>query len=701
MKKVVHAVCSHDCPDACGILVTVEDGKATRIQGDPSHPVTRGFLCAKVTKYLDRVYSPDRILHPLRRTAAKRPGKPELADYKRISWDEALDEIVARFRKISDEFGPEAILPYSYAGNMGILNYAGMAHRFFYRMGASQLNRTICATAGGDALITVTGKKLGTGPEQFAKSKYIIAWGANIHGNNIHLWPFIEEARRNGAKLVVIDPYKTRTARCADWYLPINPGTDVALALALMHVIINENLYDADYVARYTHGFPQLRERVQEYAPERVAQWTGISADDIRKLAREYATVRPAAIRVNYGVQRSQNGGMAVRAIAMLPCITGSWKEEGGGLQLSTSQTFPLNDFAVERPDLMMRSPLGRAARVINMSELGKALTQVSDPPIKSVFVYNSNPAVVAPNHNDVVRGFLRPDLFTVVHEQFLTDTANYADIVLPATTFLEHKDINKAYGHTYLGLSSPAVEPLGEARSNTDLFRELAHRMGFEDDCFQETADQMIDAALNVTDPRGWMNGITRERLEREGHARLNLGGGPFLPFANGFFTPDGKAQLYNETLAGQGLDPVASFVPSTESRLGRNAKRFPLELLSRKADNFLNSSFCNIDSVKKMESPELLEISSSDAQPRGIQEGGWVRVFNDRGEVRLRAHINGSVQAGVVAARLNWAALSPDGQSINALTSETLTDIGGGPTFYSCLVEVEPSPPPGSHVP
>jgi molybdopterin guanine dinucleotide-containing S/N-oxide reductase-like protein len=698
MKKVVHAACSHDCPDACGILVTVEDGRATRVQGDPAHPVTRGFLCAKVTKYLDRVYSPERVLYPMRRHIAKGQGRGDATDFTRISWDEALDEIASRFKNVSRDFGPEAILPYSYAGNMGLLSYSGMAHRFFHRLGASQLDRTICSVAGGAGLQSVIGRNIGSEPQAFRDSRYIIAWGANIHATNIHLWPFIQEARRNGAKLVVIDPYKTRTARCADWYLPINPGTDVALALAMMHVIINENLYHADYVSKYTLGFDQLRERVQEYPPERVAAWTGIAAGDITTLAREYAVVRPAAIRVNYGVQRSENGGSAMRAIAMLPCITGSWAEAGGGLQLSTSGSFYLNSQALERPDLMEKSPLGRAARVVNMSELGQALNHLGDPPVMSVFVYNSNPAAVAPNNHDVVRGFLRPNLFTVVHELFLTDTTRYADIVLPATTFLEHKELNKAYGHTYLQVSNQAIEPLGESRSNTELFRALAQRMGFTEDCFQEDVNEIIDATL--TDPgsrkpagwNAWLDGITRERLETEGHIRLNLGDGPFLPFAHGgFATASGKAELYSEKLAAQGLEPVVSFVPPRESRLSAGAKQFPLELLSRKADNFLNSSFANIPAIQKMEQPELLEIHANDAQSRGIQEGDWVRVFNQRGEVRLRAHVNGAVQPGVVAARLNEARFAPDGKSINNLTSETLTDIGGGATFYSCLVEVQ----------
>jgi anaerobic selenocysteine-containing dehydrogenase len=702
MKKVVHGACPHDCPDACGVLITVEDGRAIRIQGDPAHPMTRGFLCAKVAKYLDRVYSPDRVLYPMRRVQPKGQGQGDASDFVRITWDEAFAAIISRFQSISSEFGPEAILPYSYGGTLGMLNNSGMAHRFFYRLGASQLNRTICATAGGDALVTVVGRKMGTEPEQFRDSRYIIAWGANIHGNNIHLWPFIEEARRKGAKLVVIDPYKTRTARSADWYLPINPGTDAALALAMMHVIINENLYDSDYVSRYTHGFEQLKQRVQEYPPSRVAQWTGISASDIEKLAREYATVRPSVIRVNYGVQRAQNGGTAVRAIAMLPCITGSWKEVGGGLQLSTSGSFFLNDKAIERPDLMLRSPLGRAARIVNMSALGKALNELDSPPVKAIFVYNSNPAVVAPNHNQVIRGFLRPDLFTVVHEQFFTDTTRYADIVLPATTFFEHKELQKSYGHYYLQVSNQAIAPLGECKSNTELFSELAQRFGFPEPCFRQTVDEMIDEALwtgqqNRPAP---LQPITRERLEQEGHIRLNLPGAasedgnaaPFLPFAEGnFATASGKAELYSEALAAQGLDPVASFVPPVESRHTEQAKQFPLELLARKADNFLNTSFANLESLQKLERPELLEMNSADAMRRGINDGDWVRVFNHRGEVRLRAHVNGSVQPGVVATRLTWAKFAPDGKSINALTSETLTDIGGGATFYSCLVEVE----------
>ncbi len=709
MKNIVHAACPHDCPDACGVLITVDNGRAVKIQGDPAHPVTRGFLCAKVAKYLDRVYSPDRVLYPMKRVVPKGPsrsfaptGQPEAAvptvpeqAFQRITWDEALDEITSRLRRIATEFGSEAILPYSYGGTLGKLNYGSMDRRFFHRLGASQLARNICSEAGGAGVRSIYGVNMGTEPEQFRHSKYIIAWAANIHGNNVHLWPFIEEARRNGAKLVVIDPYRTRTAACADWHIPINPGTDVALALGMMHVIINQNLHDADYVSQHTVGFDELRAKVQEYPPEKVAQWTGMSAADIQKLAGEYATCRPAAIRMNYGVQRSQNGGMASRTIAMLPCITGSWKEVGGGFQLSTSAAYGLNNAALERADLMQAS-LGRVARTINMVGLGQALNEVNDPPVKALFVYNSNPAAVCPNHNDVVRGLLRPDLFTVVHEQFFTDTTDYADIVLPATTFFEHKELQSAYGHYYLQASNQAIAPLGECRSNVGLFRALAERMGFEEECFRDSVEDMMDEALESPNP--WLHGITRERLEKEGHIRLNFEGNgdasaePFLPFANGNFrTPSGKALLYNESLKALGLDPVAAFVPPEESRHTENAKAFPLELLARKADNFLNSTFSNLPGLQSLEEVGLLEMNPADAQPRGIRNGDTVRAFNRRGAMQLKARVDGKVSAGVVAAKLHWAKLTPGSRNINVLTSEKLTDMGNSATFYSVLVEVE----------
>jgi anaerobic selenocysteine-containing dehydrogenase len=706
--RTVHTVCSHDCPDSCAVLVTIDNaGRATRVQGDPNHPVTRGFLCGKVAKYLDRVYSPDRLLYPMRRRAGVPKGLlaqgHETEAFERIGWDEALDTIAARLDEASRKYGPESILPYSYAGTIGVLGFGSMDRRFFHRLGASQLNRTICSSAGGDALVSVYGRKLGTDTEHFRHSRFILAWGANIHGNNVHLWPMVEEARRKGAKLVVIDPYATRTAKLADWHIPIHPGTDAALALGLMHVILRDGLYDRDYIARHTHGFEELKQRAAEYTPECVARWTSVPAEDIERLAREYATTTPAAIRMNYGIQRAENGGTAARAVAMLPALTGAWKHKGGGLQLSTSGAFPWDKQALERPELMLASPLKRPARIVNMSQLGQALTELESPRVHAMFVYNSNPAAVAPDQAQVLRGMVRADLFTVVHEQFFTDTADYADILLPSTTFLEHKDIQGAYGHYYVQLSSQAIEPLGEARSNVWLFYQLAQRMGFQEPCFRDTPEDLIAQALRVegTQPV-WLDGITEQALEDAGGSiRLKFeaeaAGEPFLPFADGGFgTPSGKAEFYSEALAAQGLDPLPGFVPPVESRHGKSGE-YPLEFLPRKADNYMNSTFANLPGHRKMENGHhsTLEMHPDDALERGIADGDVVEVFNARGAIALRASVISSIPSGVVASRLSWNKLSPGGHNVNLLTSQRLTDLGGGATFYSTLVEVRKAAP------
>ncbi len=707
--KTVHAVCSHDCPDSCAVLVTVDElGRATRVRGDASHPVTRGFLCGKVAKYLDRVYAPDRLLYPMRRRAGVAKGPlaqgREAEAFERISWDEALHTIAERLKTIAEKCGPESILPYSYAGTIGKLGYGSMDRRFFHRLGASQLDRTICSETGGQALVSVYGRKLGTDTEAFRHAKLILAWAANIHGNNIHLWPFVEEARRNAAKLVVIDPYPTRTARAADWYIAIRPGTDSALALGMMHILVRDRLYDGDYVERWTHGFEKLRERAAEYPPERVAALTGIAVGDVERLARDYATTQPAVIRLNYGVQRSDNGGAAVRAIAMLPALTGAWKHGGGGLQLSTSGAFRFDGEALERPDLMLASPLRRPSRVVNMILLGQALTELRDPAVKALFVYNSNPAAVAPDQAAVLRGLQREDLFTVVHEQFFTDTADYADIVLPATTFLEHKDIQGAYGHYYVQLSEQAIAPLGEARSNVWLFGQLAQRMGFEEACFRESEDDLIAQALRANAPEKqhpWMKGITAETLRAAGGAqRLQFDqeqpGAHFQPFAEGpFDTPSGKIEFYSEALAAQGIDPLPAFRPAAESRHVAASQRYPLEFLPRKADNYMNSTFANLEVHQEMEARhrDALEMNSADAASRGIADGDAIEVFNDRGRLRLKAMVvtgAASVPQGVVAARLNWNKLSVGGHNVNLLTSQRVSDLAGGPVFYSVLVEV-----------
>lgn len=709
--RVIHTVCSHDCPDSCGVLVSVdENGRAVKVQGDPAHPVTQGFLCGKVAKYLDRVYSPQRILHPLKRkvSVAKGPLQrgTEHEAFERVSWDEALKAIASRLQEISDEFGPEAILPYSYAGNMGVLGYGSMDRRFFHRLGGSQLERTICSEAGGQAWNLVYGKKLGTPTEDYRFAKLILAWGANIHGNNIHLWPMVEQARRNGARLIVIDPYRTRTAALADWHIAIRPGTDAALALGVMHVILREGLEDRTYVDEMTHGFDRLAERVREYTPERVAAWTGMTASEVEQLAREYATTQPTALRLNYGVQRCENGGTAVRAIAMLPALTGAWKHRGGGGSLSTSGAFKFDEQATRRPDLAMASPLGRLARTVNMATLGRALngdevTLSGGPPVKALFVYNSNPGAVAPNQNAVRRGLARPDLFTVVHDLFFNDTTDYADYVLPATTFLEHTDIQGAYGHYFLQYSHQAIQPPGEARSNVWLFGQLAQRMGFEEECFRDTPEQMIEQALALGrdghSRNPGMEHIALEDLKHEGHVPLAFHREPekqpFLPYTSGLLpTPSGKIEFFSETLAAQGADPLPAFVPPTESRWNQDVKRYPLELLGRKADNYMNSTFANLEGHRKMEArtTQRLEMHPKDAAERGIADGDPVRVWNDRGAIALTALVDARVPEGAVAGRLDWAKFNGGGVNMNALTSERLTDIGAAPTFYSVLVEV-----------
>lgn len=677
VPRTLHSVCALDCPDGCGLLIDIDDqGRGSRLRGDPDHPVTRGFLCAKVARYLEHEYSSARLLHPLRRTGAKGEGR-----FARISWDEALDEIAARLQSTAAEHGPESILPYSYAGTMGVLNYGGMDRRFFHRLGASRLDRTICSAAGMEGMNDATGHRYAVEPEQFRNAKLIIAWGANILGTNVHLWPFIVEARRNGAKFYTIDPFQNRTGKLSDKHYSINPGTDAALALAMMHVIVGEGLEDRDYVARHTLGFGDLKERVREWTPCRAAQLTGIPAQDIIDLAKEYATTRPAAIRLNYGVQRSERGAMSVRTIALLPALTGAWRDAGGGVQLSTSYAFHLNGKAVEMPELQLQSPLRRESRIVNMSLLGEALTTIDNQPVKALVVFNSNPAAIAPDQNAVRKGLRREDLFTVVMEQIQTDTADFADIVLPATTFLEHTDLYRSYGHYYLQLARPVLQAPGEAKSNQDVFRQLAARMGFTEACFSDTDDDMIRAALASKHP--FLSGITLEKLEENHFVRLNMPA-PFLPFAEGGFgTPSGKCEFHAETL---------NYEPPIESRHGNQSlkSRFPLELISPKNDDNMNSTFASRPENDSF--TDIVTLHPADASSRGIGANDRVRVFNERGECRLQAVIASTVTEGVVCARsTRWPKLAGDGNSVNMLTSQRLTDKGGGPSFYSCLVQVE----------
>ncbi len=688
----VRAVCPHDCPDTCGLVVTVRDGRAVQLRGDREHPFTQGFLCQKVARYLERVYHPERLQYPLRRVGPKGTGR-----FERVSWDEALDAIAGRFRDIAASAdGPQAILPYSYAGTMGKLQGESLDRRFFHRLGASLLDRTICATAGAAGCQITLGTRAVLDPEAVVHSRYLINWGSNTSVTNMHLWARMFQARKAGAKIVSIDPYRCKTAARSDWWIPIRPGTDAALALGLMHVLWRDGLQDEDYLERYCLGTAELRQRaLTEYAPQRVAAITGIPVGDIEKLAHEYAATAPALIRLNYGMQRHGGGGMAVRTICCLPAVIGAWRHVGGGALLSTSKLYPFNNDALQRPDLI---PPG--TRTINMTQLAEALTgELPGPPVRALYVYNSNPAAICPDQSRVLRGLRREDLFTVVHDQFQTDTADYADLVLPATTQLEHFDLHGSYGHLYVQTNEQAIAPLGEAKSNTDVFRLLARRLGFEPELFDVTDEQLAaEAMLPPQSPAAYPKaeafaGIGLERLRREGPVRLNVPR-DYAPFAQGGFgTPSGKCEFYSPALAAQALDPLPNYTPPHEDPQTRPdmAARYPLQLVSPPAPSFLNSTFVNVDSLRQQAGAPTVELHPEDAAARGIANGQWVRVFNDRGGFRARAVVGETVKRGVaVTLSVWWNKYATDGVNCNTTTSSKLTDFGGGATFFDNLVEV-----------
>ena len=685
-SRIVRAACPHDCPDTCALLVTVEDGRAVKVSGDPDHPATQGVLCTKVSRYTERTYHKDRLLTPLRRVGRKGEGK-----FAPISWDEALDEIATRLKSIAAR-EPQAILPYSYAGTMGLVQGDSMAARFFHKLGASLLDRTICASAGATALRHTYGGSLGMDIEHVNDAKLIIIWGSNPITSNLHFWTRAQDAKRRGATLVAIDPYRSLTAEKCHRHIAPMPGTDAALALGIMHVLIRDDLLDHDYIARHTLGFAELRERAMAYPPARAAELCGIPVDDIEWLAGLYGNLavkerQPVAIRLNYGMQRAHGGGQGVRAVACLPSLVGAWRHAAGGLQLSTSGFFPVNESALQRPDLLPQWP--QRPRVINMSTIGDALLS-TEPKIEALVVYNSNPVAVAPESARVAAGFAREDLFTVVLEHFQTDTADYADIVLPATTQLEHTDIHKAYGHTYFLANNPAIAPLGEALPNTEIFRRLARRMGFTESCFADSDEAIAAQAIVPGDARA--EGIDWETLKDKGWQKLNIAAAPFAE--GGFRTPSGKCEFYSEALRKSGLDPLPAYVPPYESAASTPelAARYPLSMISPPSRNFLNSSFVNVDSLRSTEGEPHLDIHPVDAAARGIADGAMVRAFNDRGSMQARARVTDRARQGlVVGLSIWWKKLAADGRNANELTSQRLTDMGGGPVFYDCLVEVE----------
>jgi len=681
LAQQVRGACPHDCPDTCALLTTVEGGVATRVQGNPAHAQTGGVLCNKVSRYTERTYHPERLLQPLRRTGPKGSGQ-----FEPVGWDEALGDIAARLQAIAAR-DPEAIVPYSYAGTMGQVQGEAMAARFFNRLGASRLERTICAAAGGEGLAQTLGAKVGMRVEFFAESRLILIWGSNSVGSNLHFWRHAQQAKKNGARLVCIDPRRSETADKCHEHIALLPGTDAALALALMHELVAHDWLDHDYIARHTLGWEApdggLRARALAWSPARAAQVCGVPAEQIRALARDWGRCflenQPAAIRLNYGMQRVRGGGNATRAIACLPALTGAWRHRAGGLLMSSSGAFPLDRAALQRPDLLA----GRSPRTLNMITIGDDLLRQSSPgfgpKVEALLVYNSNPVAVAPDSSKVVQGFKRDDLFTVVLEHFQTDTADYADYVLPATTQLEHWDVHTAYGHTDALLNRPAIAPLGQAKPNAQIFRELAARMGFDEPCFQESDEALCRTAYG--------DKVDFQQLLDHGFAALGL---PEAPFADGGFpTPSGKCEFFSAQMAAQGLDGLPEHLPNHEP--AGSSDEFPLAMISPPARNFLNSTFVNVKTLRAMEGEPLLEIHPEDAQARGIASGSVVTVFNRRGEYRVKVEVCGRARPGVVnGLGIWWRKLGLGGTNVNELTSQRLTDLGRGPVFYDCLVQV-----------
>ncbi len=688
--EVIKATCPHDCPDTCGMLVKVENGVAVSIKGNPEHPNTGGTLCTKVSRYIERTYHKDRLKYPMQRVGKKGEGK-----FQRISWDNALNLITRKLKNISIR-DPRAILPYSYAGTMGIVQGESMAMRFFNRIGASKLDRTICASAGGAGYKYSIGAKVGTDNSKFDNSKLILIWGGNPIVSNLHFWSRAQNAKRKGAKLICIDPYKSLTAEKCNRHIALIPGTDAALALGMMHVICKENLVDYDYVSKYTIGFEKLLERLAFWTPEYTGKICGISSKEVEYISKIYALTAkkklPVSIRINYGLQRTHGGGMAVRNISCLPALVGAWRHESGGILLSSGDSYPINFNKLFRLDSLKPNKI-LPSRTINMNKIGSDLLKKSSssfgPAIEALIVYNSNPVAVAPDSSQVVKGFQREDLYTIVLEHFKTDTADYADILLPATTQLEHSDIHASYGHLDIMINNQAIKPIGECKSNSEIFRRLASKMGFTDKCFQDSDNDIASEAFDKSHKS--VQNFNFKEIKRKGWMKLDV---PKAPFKNGgFFTPSGKCEFYSEKMKLNGYDPLPSYIPPYESKLTSPdlAKKYPLSMISPPQRNFLNTTFVNVKSLRNIDGEPNIEIHPEDAKKRNIKNGDYVKVFNDRGFIILKANITPKVRLGlVVALSIWWKKLTLDKKNANELTSQRLTDMGRGPTFYDTLVEI-----------
>lgn len=699
-----HVCCPHDCPDTCSMLVTRDDstGRAVRVQGDPTHPVTRGYLCNKVNHYLDLVYNDNRVLYPHKRVGPRGPG----AKFERISWDEALDMVTDNFKEVIAEYGSEAVQPYSYSGTLGMLGYWAMDQRFWNKMEAARLEQSICIYAAMWAGIHTYG--VANGPavhDAVQDAELIVLWGANLVSTGVHAIPFIREAQERGAKLIVIDPRITRTTMMADWHIQPRPGTDAALALGAMKVIVDNGLHDEAFLREQTIGWEQfINEKLPEYPLDKVSEITGVSEADIEKFGLMYGKAKKSFIRANYGLNRHQNSGQTCRAILVMPCITGSWREPNGGAAFGTLEEMWLqfNLAKLQRPDLGNRPE----KRVVNMVQIGRALAdnigvddKPLDPPIKSIFVYNSDPANCAPNSGNVRRGLMRDDLFVAVHDTFWTDTCNYADVVLPADTQLERMDLHAAYGHWHFNLNKAVIEPLGESCANTELFRRMAQKMGYVeegDNAFTQTDEEMIRDILFDEEVNPLMEGITYEQLEKNGWARAS-DKSKRRDFLNiGWPTASKKIEIFSQTLADEGQDPLPTYNPEIEGQEDPKRKDYPIQVLSSAAHYFIGDSFQSVPRLQAMMSRPTVEMSVNDAKERGIEDGDLVRLYNDRGETYCYAVIINGLLDGVCATQKQFkGSNTPGGVNVNVLNSEMLTDFGLSPTFYSCLAEIEKADP------
>lgn len=672
LKKdgIFPSVCSLDCPDQCGLLVHKENGKIVKIEGDPDHPVTKGNICNKVRHMTERLYDPKRLTTPLKRT-----GKKGDSRFTPITWDEAIETIVSNWRHFIKVHGPESILPYSFYGNMGNINAEGMDRRFFYRLGASQLERAICSVAGSTGYKYTMGGSVGTDPEETTETKLFIMWGINAVSTNMHQMTIAQKARKNGAKIVVIDVHKNQTGRMADWFIPIRPGTDSALALGMMHILFAEKMVDREFMKEFTVGYAELEEHVKQYDPQTVSEITGVPVDDIYELTRMYGTTSPSFIRIGNGLQHHDNGGMIVRTIACLPALTGAWQVKGGGAIKSNKSFLRHNSAALQRPDLLEN----KQTRTFNMNQLGKVLLE-ADPPVYSLFVYNANPAVVTPESNKVRKGLSRDDLFTVVHDLFLTETAQYADIVLPATSAFEQTDFYASYWHHYMQLQQPVVEPYGESKSNMEVFRLLAAAMGYDDEALQASDEELIQQTLAESNSP-FIKHIRYEDLVENQYVKADRNSFSLKKLD----TPSGKIELYSSLMEKDGHPPLPTYTPLVEE------EKFPFLFVPGPNHNFLNSTFSNNEKHTKLERTAKVYLNRKDAEALNIEDGELVRLWNERGECELTAAVGDNVLPGVVVSQGLWADMPGKKQTVNALTPDRLADMGGGATFFSGRVNVE----------